>query len=70
MKDIINSKIKGRIFRPFAPSVLKDLEHEWFQSNSYSPYMSSLANVIEKKIVIPAITHFDGTPDYKVLITK
>ena len=63
MKDIINSKIKRReSFRPFAPSVLKDLEHEWFQSSSYSPYMSSLANVLEdKKLIIPAITHFDGT---------
>ena len=73
MKDIINSKIKRReSFRPFAPSVLKDLEHEWFQSSSYSPYMSSLAKVLkDKKLIVPAITHFDGTArlqsvDYKM----
>ncbi len=63
MKDIINLKIKRReSFRPFAPSVIKNLEHEWFKSSSYSPYMSSLAYVLEdKKLIIPAITHFDGT---------
>lgn len=73
MKDIINLKIKRReSFRPFAPSVLKNFEREWFESNSYSPYMSSLSNVLKhKKLIVPAITHFDGTArlqsvDYKM----
>ena len=63
MKDIINSKIKRReSFRPFAPSVLSEYQHEWFDGNFDNLYMSSLANVIEnKKKLIPAVTHFDGT---------
>ncbi len=63
MKDIINLKIKRReSFRPFAPSVLEDFQSQWFDSNFYSPYMSSLANVKnDKKTIVPAITHIDGT---------
>ena len=63
MKNIINMKIKRReSFRPFAPSVLKEFQNIWFNSNFTNPYMSSLAEVKnEKKILIPAVTHIDGT---------
>tara|TARA_B100000795_G_scaffold243995_1_gene208247 strand:+ start:2683 stop:4410 length:1728 start_codon:yes stop_codon:yes gene_type:complete len=63
MKNIINMKIKRReSFRPFAPSVLKEFQSIWFNSNFSSPYMSSLAEVKnEKKNLIPAVTHIDGT---------
>ena len=63
MKDIINKKIKRReSFRPFAPSVLEEFQSEWFEGDFFNPYMSSLANVrLEKRKIIPAVTHFDNT---------
>ena len=63
MKNIINMKIKRReSFRPFAPSVLKEFQNIWFNSNFTNPYMSSLAeDKKEKKFLIPAVTHIDGT---------
>ena len=63
MKDIINKKIKRReSFRPFAPSVLEEFQSEWFESDFFNPYMSSLATVREeKRKIIPAVTHFDNT---------
>ena len=63
MKNIINKKIKFREkFRPFAPSVLKDFQNEWFEDSFDNLYMSSLTKVKnEKKEIIPAVTHIDGT---------
>jgi len=63
MKNIINTKIKRReSFRPFAPSVLKEYQSDWFESNYINPYMSSLSKVRQdKKKIIPAVTHIDGT---------
>ena len=63
MKDIINMKIKRReSFRPFAPSVLSKFQKDWFEGNFDNPYMSSLATVKKnKRSLVPAITHIDGT---------
>ena len=63
MKKIINQKIKKReSFRPFAPAVLSDYQGEWFEDLYLNPYMSSVTNVInDKKELIPAVTHIDGT---------
>jgi carbamoyltransferase len=63
MKDILNSKVKHREgFRPFAPSVLEDEVGNYFESSTPSPYMI-LVYVVkpDKRPVIPAITHVDGT---------
>ena len=52
MKNIINKKIKRReSFRPFAPSVLKEHQDEWFSSDFDNPYMSSIAYVRDEKKV-------------------
>jgi carbamoyltransferase len=56
-------KIKRReSFRPFAPSVLKEYQKDWFESDFINPYMSSLAIVkTDKQHLIPAVTHIDET---------
>ena len=63
IKDLINSKIKLReSFRPFAPSILEDKVSDWFNKKIYSDYMSFVAKIKEdKKSIIPAVTHVDGT---------
>jgi len=63
MKDIVNLKVKFReSFRPFAPTVLLDKAAEYFELDRQSPYMLLVAQVREdKKRVIPAVTHVDGS---------
>ena len=63
-KDIVNKIKKREWFRPFAGTVLLEHAHEWFDMGTIkeSPYMSYAIPVKEeKKSVIPAITHVDGT---------
>ena len=46
MQSVMNLKIKYReSFRPFAPSVLREHVHEWFDLNVDSPYMLLVAPV-------------------------
>jgi len=63
MKEILNRRIKHReIFRPFAPSVLADATGDWFERSHPSPFMSLAYPVRpEKRELIPAPTHVDGT---------
>ncbi|MEM8681719.1 MAG: carbamoyltransferase C-terminal domain-containing protein, partial [Planctomycetota bacterium] len=62
-KDILNEKIKRReSFRPFAPSILKECVHEYFEQVDDVPYMEKVFRIRpEKQPVIPAVTHVDGT---------
>lgn len=64
-KTRINAKIKFReAFRPFAPSVLLEKAHEYFDMppGYEAPYMLLIPQVKEdKKSVIPAVTHQDGS---------
>lgn len=85
----INQDVKKReSFRPFAPSALVEHASEWFDlgdtsvDTNKSPYMSLTAMVHkEKRELIPAVTHVDGSsrlqtvtpqaePLYHKLITK
>ena len=68
MKDIVNTKIKFREpFRPFAPSVLVDRAEDYFvlpDAARHYParYMLYVVDVRpEKRALLPAITHVDGT---------
>jgi carbamoyltransferase len=63
MRDLINAKIKFReSFRPFAPSVLEEALDEYFVGASPDPFMINVAQVRpEKRRVIPAVTHVDGS---------
>jgi carbamoyltransferase len=63
MKEILNGRIKHReIFRPFAPSILEEATGEFFEKSYPSPFMALAYSVRpEKRSVIPAPTHVDGT---------
>ncbi|MCS5698235.1 carbamoyltransferase [Cyanobium sp. FGCU-52] len=63
MKDILNHKIKRReSFRPFAPSVLREAVPEWFERDGDVPFMMQVYPIREeKRSLIPAVTHVDGT---------
>ena len=83
MKDILNLKIKRReSFRPFAPSIHFESVAEYFEIADDVPYMGQVFVIREeKRTVIPAVTHVDGTgrlqtvtkeenPIYWMLINK
>jgi carbamoyltransferase len=63
MKEVLNRRIKHReIFRPFAPSIIEEATGEFFEQTHPSPFMTFAYNVLsEKRSVIPAPTHIDGT---------
>ncbi len=65
MKDKLNARVKRREgFRPFAPSVLEEKAHEYFDlpKGQPSPHMILIADVKpEKRSVIPPVTHADNT---------
>jgi len=63
MREILNVKIKRReIFRPFAPSIAEEATSEYFTQSYPSPFMLMAYDVrSEKRSVIPATTHVDGT---------
>ena len=63
-KDIVNEVKHREWFRPFAGSVMAEHAAEWFdfRSRTDSPFMMYAVNVLEdKQVLIPAITHVDGT---------
>ena len=72
MQSIMNLKIKFReSFRPFAPSVLRDHVHEWFdvRVDEDSPYMLLVADVnVSKRLPINGETSgFVGIDRLKVI---
>jgi len=63
-KDHVNKVKRREWFRPFAGSILKENAKDWFdlQGMEESKSMMYAVDVIEnKKEIIPAITHVDGT---------
>ncbi|MDE2485048.1 MAG: carbamoyltransferase [candidate division NC10 bacterium] len=63
MREILNTKIKFREkFRPFAPSVLEESLHDYFVGAVPDPFMMHVYPVRpDKRDVIPAVTHVDGS---------
>jgi carbamoyltransferase len=63
MRDLINTKIKFREkFRPFAPSILEEALDDYFVDAAPDPFMQQVYAVRpEKRAVLPAITHADGS---------
>jgi carbamoyltransferase len=63
MKEILNLKIKRReSFRPFAPSILREAVADWFEQDDDVPFMMEVFQIrSEKRALIPAVTHVDGS---------
>jgi len=63
MNAKVNNAVKFREWwRPFAPSMLKEAAAEYLESATDSPFMILTAPVKpEKRGVIPAVTHVDGS---------
>jgi carbamoyltransferase len=63
MRELINTKIKFREkFRPFAPSIAEEALHDYFVGAAPDPFMQQVYPVrADKREVLPAITHVDGT---------
>ena len=63
IRGILNSKIKRReSFRPFAPSILRESVADWFVTDDDVPFMMKVYAIRpEKRDVIPAVTHVDGS---------
>jgi carbamoyltransferase len=60
---LLNEKIKKReSFRPFAPSILEEYGNEYFENYQFTPFMERVLKIKqEKRILIPSVTHVDGT---------
>jgi len=63
MKDILNARIKHREwFRPFAPSILAEYQHEYFEHDHPSPFMLHVYKIRpEKRKALCAVNHVDDT---------
>ena len=63
MKDVLNARIKHREwFRPFAPSILADYQHEYFEHDHPSPFMLHVYKIrAEKRKALCAVNHVDDT---------
>jgi carbamoyltransferase len=67
IKDIVNKIKKREPFRPFAPIVLEEYAHEWFDMPTGStPYMQ-YAIRCKRPNVIPSVVHADGTSRVQTL---
>lgn len=60
IKDKVNLIKKREMFRPFAPVVMEDHAHKWFDINFTSPYMQYAVKCLQPD-KIPSVVHKDGT---------
>jgi len=63
IKEMLNAKIKRReSFRPFAPSILRESVAERFEQDDDVPFMMEVFQIrSEKRALIPAVAHVDGS---------
>lgn len=63
MKDVLNARIKHREwFRPFAPSIMADYQHEYFEHDHPSPFMLHVYKIRpDKRKSLCAVNHVDDT---------
>lgn len=60
IKDKVNLIKKRELFRPFAPVVMEEYAHKWFNMDFTSPYMQYAVKCLQPD-KIPAVVHKDGT---------
>lgn len=64
-RDVVNQAIKFREgFRPFAPAILAEKAHEWFECGPERrvPFMEQVLMFRpEKRALVPAVVHADGS---------
>ena len=60
IKDKVNLIKQREPFRPFAPVVLAEQAHNWFDMDFASPYMQYTVKCLQPEKV-PAVVHVDGT---------
>ena len=60
IKDKVNLIKQRELFRPFAPIVLADHAHKWFDMDFESPYMQYTVKCLQPE-KIPSVVHADGT---------
>ena len=60
IKDKVNLIKKRELFRPFAPVVLEDEAHKWFDMRYASPYMQYTPRALRPEMM-PSVVHADGT---------
>lgn len=63
MKDVLNARIKHREwFRPFAPSIMAEHQHEYFEHDHPSPFMLHVYKIRpQKREQLCAVNHVDDT---------
>ncbi len=63
MKDVLNARIKHREwFRPFAPSIMGEYQHEYFEHDHPSPFMLHVYKIRpDKRRSLCAVNHVDDT---------
>jgi len=71
-KEVLNRRVKHREgFRPFAPVVLLEEAHDWFElegKEAESPFMLRICQFKEdKKHLVPAVVHVDGTGRFQTV---
>lgn len=60
IKDKVNNIKQRELFRPFAPVVLAEHAHKWFDMDFQSPYMQYTVKCLQPN-KIPSVVHADGT---------
>ncbi len=60
IKDKVNRIKQRELFRPFAPVVMADHAHKWFDMDFESPYMQYTVRCLQPE-KIPSVVHEDGT---------
>jgi carbamoyltransferase len=60
IKDKVNLIKQRELFRPFAPVILEEHAHRWFDMKYASPYMQYTPKCLKPEL-IPSVVHKDGT---------
>ena len=60
IKDKVNLIKQRELFRPFAPVVMSEHAHKWFDMDFESPYMQYTVKCLQPD-KIPSVVHADGT---------